>query len=68
MAGEPDEKSSVFACESFSEVEQKAREVLRERGLSDTQIDAQLSATKRAYADWPPSDGQDSADKASHGQ
>ena len=54
MVGEPDKSSSVFGIESLADAEAKARQVLRDKGFTEDQIEAQLAKTKRDYRDWPP--------------
>jgi hypothetical protein len=52
--------------QSFTAIERQARAVLRERGLSDEQIEIQLNLAKRD--DWNLSGPPDSADKGDSGQ
>ena len=68
MAGEPDAKSSVFAIQSFAEVEAKARQVLKEKGFSDELIEAQLTKAMRDYPDWPSERRPDSSGKTGERQ
>ena len=71
MVGAPDDSSPVFAFESFTEIEAKARDFLRERGFSEDQINAQLAKTMRDHIDWlpPPSTGPDhSSSNADNGK
>ena len=52
----PDE-TAVFKRESFAEIARRAREVLREKGFSEDQIDRLLTrAAAEDIADWwaPP--------------
>jgi hypothetical protein len=68
MAGQPDEKSSVFAIQSFAEVEAKARQVLKEKGFSDDLIEAQLARPTAQYPIWPSEGGPDGAGETGDGQ
>jgi hypothetical protein len=58
----PEAKTGLGDKQSFVSVESQARSVLRERGMSEAEIDAQLNLAKREVWDLPRPDCADKGD------